>query len=258
MLVCSRRLAVAGAVAAVVAVLASAAGAAQSPFRLTMEGHVVPNPRLGILHEGSFTASVPFCPSGTGADLLVTGTRPTVSYRLLSCDDGSGAWTVRLVDGSAERASGRSGSWRVVEGSGAYAELRGMGTLTGVSLQDQSGTPAFRSTWTGVVDFDDVAPPIVLLRTRVTRRPGSPGELLAEAAFTAADDVDGNRVSYRFAAFRSRTVIASRTGDVGAGATSVTLRIDPPQRARFVRLEIEAWDPVGNTRVVARSHELPR
>ena len=173
-LLCPRSSAVAF-VAAVVAVLTSAAGAAQTPFRLTMEGRVVPDPRRGILHEGSFRASAPFCSSGTGADLLATGTRPTVSYRLLQLRRRQ-----RVPDRSPGRPGGRSERPvdRAAGGSsreaGRTPSFEGWGTLTGVLLPSQSGMPAFRSTWNGVVDFDDVAPPIVVLRTRVTKRPGRP------------------------------------------------------------------------------------
>ncbi len=254
--------ALAGLVALAVAALTNAAGAAPSfLFRLTMEG---PNGQSLVgasLHEGLFTATPPFCPSGSGVDLWASPARTTVSYRMLECADGSGTLTVQVVDTQAERTTGRTGSWRVVEGTGSYTELRGMGTLTVTPLGGDVGqreTTRFRTEWAGIVDFDDVAPPIVVLQSSASRRPGAVREYVVGVAFTAADDVDGNRVSYSVTAFRSGRPLASKHGDLVTGATSVSLRIRPPGRPRTIRLEIEAWDPLGNTRTVARSQELPR
>jgi hypothetical protein len=249
-----------GLVAAIVAVVTSAAGAAPSAFHLTVEGHIGHALGGALLHDGTFTASPPFCSSGTGVDLWASPARPMVSYRLLSCDDRSGSLTVRLVDTEAEHTRGRTGIWRVVEGTGPYAELRGMGTLTGMPLGSDAGhpgTPRFRTEWSGIVDFDVVAPPIVVLRSRAWKRPGAVRDYVVGVAFTAADDVDGNRVSYKVSAFRSGRLLASKQGDLLTGATSVSLRIRPPGRPRMVRLEIQAWDPVGNTRLAVRSQELP-
>jgi hypothetical protein len=249
-----------GLVAAIVAVVTSAAGAAPAAFHLTVEGRI--GQALGgvLLHEGMFEASPPFCSSGTAVDLLASSARPTLSYRLLTCDDRSGSLTVRLVHTEAERTRGRTGIWQVVEGTGPYTELRGMGTFTGTSLSSDTGRPGtlrFRAEWNGIVDFDDVAPPIVVLRSRAWKRPGAVGDYVVSVAFTAADDVDGNKVSYKVTASRKGRPLASKRGDLVTGATSVSLRIRPPGRPRMIRLEIQAWDPVGNTRVVARSHELP-
>jgi hypothetical protein len=255
-----RQLTALGLVAAIVAVATSAAGAAPSGFHLTVEGRVGQALGGARLHEGTFTASPPFCSSGTGVDLWASPGRPTVSYRLLSCDDRSGSLTVQVVDTEAEHTTGRTGTWRVVEGTGPYMELRGMGTLTGTPLSSDTGRPGtlrFRAEWNGIVDFDDVAPPIVVLRSRAWKRPGAVGDYVVSVAFTAADDVDGNKVSYKVTASRKGRPLASKRGDLVTGATSVSLRIRPPGRPRMIRLEIQAWDPVGNTRVVARSHELP-
>ena len=250
-----------GLVAAIVAVMTSAAGAAPSAFHLTVEGRIGQALGGALLHEGTFRASPSFCSSGTGVDLWASPARPMVSYRLLSCDDRSGSLTVRLVDTEAEHTTGRTGIWRVVEGTGPYTELRGMGTLTGIPLSSDTGQPGtlrFRAEWNGIVDFDVIAPPIVVLRSSAWKRPGAVGDYVVSVAFTAADDVDGNRVSYKVSAFRSGRLLASKQGDLVTGATAVSLRIRPPGRPRTIRLEIQAWDPVGNARVVARSQELPR
>lgn len=252
---------IAGIVALVVAVVTSAAGSASSPFHLTMDGRVGQALVGAPLHEGTFTATPPFCTSGGGIDLWASLARPTISYRMLTCDDGSGTLTVRLVYTETQNVTGRTGSWRVVEGTGSYAELRGMGTLTMVPLDADAGqpeTPRFRTAWAGVVGFDVVAPPIVVLGSSASKRPGAVREYVVTVAFTAADDVDGNRVSYSVTASRSGQPLASKHGDLVTGATTVSLRIRTPGRPRMIRLEIEAWDPIGNTRTVARSQELPR
>jgi hypothetical protein len=248
-----------GVVAAMVAALTSAAGATPTQFHLTVVGRIGQAFVATPLHEGTFSASAPFCSSGSAIDLWASATRPKVSYRMLTCDDGSGALTVRLVGTAAEHTPGRTGIWQVIEGTGSYAELRGMGTLTGVRLGDDAAQPEtlrFRTEWKGLIDFDVVAPPIVVLRSSSSERPD--GSYVVNVAFTAADDIDGNRVSYRVTASRSRWLLASRQGDLLTGKTSVSLRIRPLGRPRTIRLEIEAWDPVGNVRSVARSQELPR
>jgi hypothetical protein len=255
-----RQLITLGLVAAMVAVVTSAAGAAPSAFHLTVEGHTGRALGGALLREGTFRASPPFCSSGTGVDIWASPARPMVSYRLLSCDDRSGSLTVRLVDTEAEHTTGRTGIWRVVEGAGPYTELRGMGTFTGIPLSSDTGQPGtrrFRTEWNGIVDFDVVAPPIVVLRSRAWKRPGAVGDYVVSVAFTAADDVDGNKVSYKVSAFRSGRLLASKQGDLVTGATSVSLRIRPRGRPRTVRLKIQAWDPVGNTRLAVRSQELP-
>lgn len=253
-----RQLITLGLVAAMVAVVTSAAGAAPSAFHLTVEGRTGRALGGALLREGTFRASQPFCSSGTAVDLWASPARPVVSYGLLSCDDGSGSLTVRLVE--AEHTTGRTGIWQVVEGTGPYKELRGMGTFTGIPLGNdtgQPGSPGFRTEWNGIADFDVVAPPIVVLRSSAWKRPGAVRDYVVSVAFTAADDVDGNKVSYRVSALRSGGLVASKQGDLVTGATSVSLRIRPRGRPRTVRLKIQAWDPVGNTRVVARSQELP-
>ena len=255
------RLTTLGLVAAMVAVVTSGAGAAPSAFHLTVEGRTGQALGGALLHEGTFRASPPFCSSGTVVDLWASPAPPMVSYRLLSCGDRSGSLTVHLVDTEAEHTRGRTGVWRVVEGTGPYTELRGMGTFTGIPLSSDTGQPGtlrFRTEWNGIVDFDDIAPPIVVLRSRAWKRSGAVGDYVVSVAFTAADDVDGNKVSYKVSAFRSGRLVASKQGDLVTGATSVSLRIRPPGRPRTIRLEIQAWDPVGNVRVVARSQELPR
>lgn len=248
-----------GAVAATVGALTGAAGATPSPFHLIEVGPVEQALVAAPVHKGTFSASAPFCSSGSAIDLWASATRPTVSYRMLTCDDGSGALTVRLVDTEAEHTPGRTGIWQVIEGTGSYAELRGMGTFTGIRLGDDAAQPetlSSRTEWKGLIDFDVVAPPIVVLRSSSSKRPD--GSYVVNVAFTAADDIDGNRVSYRVTAARSRRLLASKQGDLVTGTTSVSLRIRPLGRPRTIRLEIEAWDAVGNMRSVARSQELPR
>lgn len=73
---------------------ASAGAAPQSSFvfELVMDGRVGRQVAFAKwLHEGTFTASSPFCSAGTGVDLSATATRPTVSERVFTCANGTTA-----------------------------------------------------------------------------------------------------------------------------------------------------------------------
>ena len=211
------------------------------------------------LHEGTFTASPPFCASGRAEDLSAEPTRPTVSVRLYTCADGSGTITVRTVNHEAEFTLDTTGSWTIVEGTGSYARLRGTGTLTGVPLSGDPQIPAtitFRSSWQGVVDFDDVAPTLVL--TRATAAKVLPrGTYSLKLAFSARDDVADNPVSYRVRVWWSglpRFIV--RQGETPSGTVSIALRIRPGGSVRKIRIELGATDPVGNAQTLARSLAL--
>jgi hypothetical protein len=63
-----------------------------------------------------------------------------------------------------------------VGGSGAFANLRGKGRWRSIPLGGSSSDPAtitFRSTWTGMVDFD-VSPPTVAFSKATARKPKRP------------------------------------------------------------------------------------
>ena len=82
-------------------------------------------------------------------------------WRVHTCDDGSGSFTAFMPFARAEH--GGNGSWKIVEGTGRYAQLRGQGTYVGTLLSGDPNvfsTIAYRAQWQGVVDFD-ADPPVI-------------------------------------------------------------------------------------------------
>ena len=107
---------------------------------------------------GTFTASAPLCPSGTFPDDQFVGgggafdnahvlVFAVTLRKLLTCADGTGTFTIQfhtqLTPGTAAGCH-ESGPFAVVDGTGAYAKLRGQGDFcAGLS---EGG---FRETFTG-------------------------------------------------------------------------------------------------------------
>ena len=243
-------------------VLISGARAAPRSFELSFEGHVGKQVTLGKwLHEGSFTASPPFCPAGRGIDVSAVATRPTTSVRVFTCEDGTGTITVRMVNHEAETTLDTKGTWQIAEGTGSYTNLRGKGEVTGVPLSgdpQQPETLTFRATWHGIADFDEVAPVIVISRLTATKLRSPSGAYVIRIAFSTRDDVDENRVRYGVRAYwqgASRFVVSK--GQTRSGEVSVALRIRPTTRVRRIELRIQASDPLGNERIVTRPVRLP-
>jgi hypothetical protein len=157
-------------IAATVTALTAAVGAtsAASTFELVFDGRHTPD----LLHEGTFTTSPTFCSSGQAADVSVDSSTDTAT-RTFRCS-GSGEFTARVTPLPAEHGGG--GSWQIVGGSGAFANLRGKGRWRSIPLGGSSSDPAtitFRSTWTGMVDFD-VSPPTVAFSKATARKPKRP------------------------------------------------------------------------------------
>ena len=81
------------------------------------------------------------CPSGTVDDLsTVTSGPPSGPYTILqvlkrfNCDDLSGTFDVRLVVRLDNSNHQTTASWRIVDGTGDYADLKGNGTLVGTPI----------------------------------------------------------------------------------------------------------------------------
>src|SRR5215208_191614 len=149
------------------------AGAKATRFWLGFEGAHAPGTfTSGIQHEGHFTASAPLCAAGDAVDI---GQVPTyAAVRRHTCSDGSGSFTARIAPVVHEHGKpGRNrGGWQIVAGSGDYAKLRGKGTFTAIHLGgdlDDNATITYRTTWNGVVDFDDTAPDLTFTRASVHR-----------------------------------------------------------------------------------------
>jgi hypothetical protein len=107
-------------------------------------------------NHGTFVASAPLCPSGTFVDEFeTTGGGPSPEFtallhKTLTCDDGSGTFTIQFHAHFPRNATGGSTPWAVLSGTGAYATLHGSGTLTFVS----TGPTTAAETLTGQVHFD--------------------------------------------------------------------------------------------------------
>lgn len=208
-----------------------------------------------LQHQGPFTASSPFCPAGHGADRQFV--HPMAMLREYTCDDGSGSFTALVDPIIAEH--GGPGIWKIIGGTCQYRKLRGRGSfesaLVSGSLADEA-TIAFRSTWIGVADFDDVAPAIRAIRATAVRLRRLEGSYVLRVAFATSDDRVGNAVEYLVLPSSGSRRLPFGEGRTRSGHVSVVLRISPPVTRQQLVLEIRATDPVGNERRVIRTVRL--
>jgi hypothetical protein len=155
--------------ATAIASIAGSASATPTSFTLSFQGSHVTDPSFpaGLRHEGRFTASAPFCPAGKAVDTRDVELEPLTVLRTHTCDDGTGSFTALMPAVAGEHGGG--GSWKIVEGTGRYATLRGIGTYAGHII---SGDPqvfetiVFETSWQGVVDFDIADPRSIWPRRR--------------------------------------------------------------------------------------------
>ena len=249
------------AVSAMAAIASAAGTAAPSSFELVFEGRHEPavDSPMGFWHVGSFTASGAFCSSGSATTLGVTGTTPAdaTATRLLTCGDGTGSATALVV--SIDSEHGGAGEWRIVSGTGEYTRLRGRGVFrsirTGGDPSDH-GSIAFRSSWTGIADYDDKAPAIAISRTSVTKLRRPAGSYVVRVAFSAQET--SGAVQYRIAVRGKGAFLASRLGETQSGGASTAIRVRAPRSVRTLRVEITASDALGNESKASRDVRLPR
>lgn len=251
--------------AALLCVGATTVAGAPTSFELVFDGRHVPATipsASGVMHVGPFTASPPFCPSGTVTDLEFQGSAAVT--RSYTCDDGSGGIRISVTTPAVEHETGGTGRWRILDGTGEYASLRGNGTWTSARL---AGDPSdfasvvFRSTSRGAVDFDADAPRIVISRASATKLRRPQGAYLARISFSARDNVPGNRVSYVLEVTAGSSVsapLARKAGTTASGLVTLAFRIRPSKRLRRVRLEIMASDPLDNRRTLVHPLRLRR
>jgi hypothetical protein len=241
---------------------AATVSGAPTSFEVVFEGRHVPATipsSSGLMHVGTFTASPPFCRSGTVADLEFHGSAAVT--RSYTCGDGSGTMTLRSTVPAAEHETEADGSWRILGGTGNYAALRGKGAWASVRLAGDptdSSTVVFRSTLRGIADLDDVAPRIIVSRATATKLRRPAGAYLVRIRFSAADNVEGNVVSYLLEIAAGSSPLAGRAGRTASGSVTLAFRIRPPKRSRSVRVEIKASDPLDNDRTLARTIRLRR
>ena len=249
-------------VAAAILGVTGGADAAPAQFTLTLNGSHVPDARLssGLRHEGRFTASAPFCPSGFAVDSKVLEDETSLTVlRTFTCDDGTGSFTAFMPNVRAEHG-GTGGRWQIVGGAGKYAGLRGIGSYTSERL---SGDPddflsiTFRSTWSGTVDFDTAAPSTVVgARATKLRRPT--GAYTVQIALNVANEAPEAKLPYTLYVLAAGVRLASRDGATTNGRAGVTLRIRPGRSTRRVKVSVEVTDPVGNTSSTTKTVTLPR
>lgn len=241
--------AVAAGVAVVFACLSVGATAAPAPFLLTFNGAHPVDTTLphGLRHDGRFTASAPFCSAGRAYDVghsTDEGGFLNV-LRIHTCDDGSGSFTADMPTVRGEH--GGTGSWRILEGTGRYATLRGLGTYTGTLISgdpDVFATISYRTNWQGVVDFD-ADPPTIETFTATPRKLRLRLRTYALQVGLAARDPSAP-VSYTVDVRAGRAPLAFKRGTTASGQATVTLRIRPPRAARSASVSLTTTDALGN------------
>jgi hypothetical protein len=106
--------------------------------------------------SGPFTASGPVCPTGTTS----TPFRRTAGFergtggeifvgKEFTCDDGSGSFLLVLHVTITFEPFSDTFTWRVMDGTGAYENLHGTGSGTGVPMPD-----FLLDTFTGEMHID--------------------------------------------------------------------------------------------------------
>jgi hypothetical protein len=242
----NRRLATAAlCVTALGAGAAPSALAAPTQVKLHLDGT---HPIDADLHQGTFTASPPLCPSGSW---LGNG----AGSRIFTCADGSGSFTATF-QGELEHTRGATGPWTITSGTGSYTALRGKGTATIDSSTGVNSSPIiFSDTWTGMVDFDSTAPTGSVTAVKVVRPRTSRGRWRVTVLFSARDNVDTNPVSFSATA-TAGPFSASKRGTITSGTGSFTLAFHPTKRTRLLRIAIELSDPWGNTSTIKKSVRL--
>jgi hypothetical protein len=242
--------------------VAGGAHAAPSEFSLTFVGkHVVdPASPTGLHHEGRFTASAPFCPSGTAIDTRHVLLETLSVERTHTCDDGSGSIIVSIPDVAREHQGG-GGTWKIIGGTGKYEKLRGSGGYSGQVL---GGDPfdfasvTYRTTWRGRVGFD-ADPPAVTLTAAATKLKLPKRTYSLRVALVVRNEEPAAHVTYSLIVQANGQYVSggSRQGSTTTGRAAIPLRITPPRTARAVRISVRATDPLGNESTTIRPVSLP-
>lgn len=225
-----------------------------SEFGLVFDGKHAPS----LLHEGPFTTTALFCPSGYAVDTSVDPATES-ALREFTCSGAKGTFTARVGRLPAEH--GGSGTWQIVEGSGPLVDLRGKGTWTSVRLGGNPLDPStitFRSTWTGTADLD-ATPPTVAVTKRSVQKLRRPKGVYRLRIVVSLTDKGGNAVAYNLAVIDPRRPfdwLATKSGATSSGTASFSLRVRPTKRARILQLKVDASDPVGNTTAFATTLRL--
>jgi len=241
------------ALAAAALVWISGAGIAAAPsFQLVFDGRH----NAQLQHVGTFTTTATWCSSGSVGEISVDPATDTATRRFTCAGGGDFTATVRPLP--AEH--GGSGTWQIIDGTGPLADLRGKGTFLSTLVSghlDDPATIVFRSTWTGVADFD-VDPPKVTLNAATVRKLKRPvGTYTVRLALSFADN-GGGPISYVLQIVDSKRPTRAFIYKLGQADRDVTsaFRIKVPTTMRAVQLKVDSTDAVGNTAAFARSIRL--
>ena len=242
-------------------------GSAATEFELVVTGEregVPPSPEFpnGVRNRGTFSASAPFCPSGTFVDLSNDFLNSFEDTRRYTCSDGSGTLTT-LQEHWYEVKFPFTDTWSIVSGTGSYTNLRGRGTFRGEILTrngDDHLAITFRSVMRGLVAFDAGAPAITVSNARITKLRRPAGTYSIRVAFSIRDNEPQDALSYLVALEPADggLYFAKKEGTTTTGKAIVTLRAKPGLGARMIQLHVRAEDPVGNWRWITRRLKLPR
>ena len=231
----------------VLVALGSAPGALGAPMQVTLHLDGI-HPPDADRHEGTFTASAPLCASGSW---LGNGT----GRRVFTCSDASGTFTAGFA-GELEHRTGASGPWTIVEGSGKYTALRGTGTGTVDYSTGENVSPiVFNDTWTGVVDFDAIAPSAAVTRVQVARPHARRGRWTVRVTFSARDNVEENAVTFTASA-SAGSYVANKNGTVTAGTGVVSFVFRRATKTHYLSVQILLVDPWGNGTTIKRRVKL--
>jgi hypothetical protein len=230
--------------------VASGAGAqAPPPFQLIFDGK-----HAGLMHEGTFTTSSAWCPSGSAADVSV---EDETAIRRFSCA-GGGEFQARVSPLPGEH--GGSGTWQIVEGSGPLADLRGKGTFISTRLTGSQNDPpsiTFRSVWDGIADFDTSPPTVAVTSAKASRlKPRLTYDVRLGLSLT---DNGSDVVSYvlQIADVRKPSkALVYKLGRTTSAAVQSRFRIKVAKTTHALRIRIDATDAVGNAATLTRTMRL--
>ncbi len=175
--------------------------------------------------------------------------------RVHTCDDGSGSFTALMPTVIGEH--GGRGTWNIVDGTGSYATLRGVGSYIGTRLSGDPNvfdTIVYRTQWQGVVDFDAEPPVIESFSARATKLPLPRRTYSLRIGVTARDT--GTPISFTVEVKAGSSSVAFKRTLTDSGVANLALRVRPPQNARGLRITLTTTDALGNTSSSSRTVKL--
>jgi hypothetical protein len=183
-------------------------------------------------------------------------TRWITTLRRFTCSDGSGSITARKWLLGIDEASGyEEGIWKIVDGSGRYETLRGIGTYVSVQSGPRDSAGEAFDACQGAADFDDSPPLLAISSSRVSKPRKPNGAYVVRVGLLADDSPERSPVDVLVTA-SSRFLLGAKEATSTSGKASVILRLRLVTRGRTIKLKIVASDGVGNYRTLERTIEL--